>query len=151
MCAFPWGSSNRKAKFCWKRRCFLCFESLSWYLADGLTILELGFNWKFVKSIWGLFFIGMKFLPQRIQAFLLGFLKPVPVWGVSFKHDTIQFLDTSRVSDNSTLFWHCLHRDNIRFCCLRVQSYRVAPIPNLRCMWYASGCCCCPSDQLAAD
>ena len=38
-----------------------------------------------------------------------------------------QFSDSSRVSKNSTQFWHCLSRDSIRSYRLKVQSYRIPP------------------------
>lgn len=38
-----------------------------------------------------------------------------------------QFWDISKVSKNSTQLWHYLHRDNVRFHRLRIQSYKMAP------------------------
>ena len=40
---------------------------------------------------------------------------------------TKEFAASSRVSKNSTLFWHCLPGDGITFHRLRVQSYKTPP------------------------
>ena len=48
-------------------------------------------------------------------------------------HSDKPYSDTSLVSYNSTLPWHYLHRDSIRFHRLRVQSYKIAHSPHPHC------------------
>lgn len=53
----------------------------------------------------------------------------VSVWRLP--NSNKQFSDTSRVCCNSTEFWHCLQRNNIRFRLLGLSSTRL-PLPLFR-------------------